>query len=158
MIIIGYQGIGKSTFAGRNNCIDLESGNFFVDGVRDENWYKVYTQIATHLSEQGYVVMVSSHKSVRNELAHVNQDIFCVYPELQLKYQWIEKLKKRFEESKLPKDQRAYLNAKECYSQNIEDLASDVFATVPIKSMDYNFANIVNICHIKDGLKHMENH
>jgi len=35
MIVIGYQGIGKSTLSKTNDkYIDLESGNFFVDGTR----------------------------------------------------------------------------------------------------------------------------
>ena len=51
MIVIGYQGIGKSSLAGRNNIfIDLESGNFWVDGKRADDWYKPYCQIAEHLS------------------------------------------------------------------------------------------------------------
>ena len=58
MIISGYQGIGKSSLAGSHNCIDLESGNFWIDGVRDNDWYKPYCKIANHLSEQGYIVFV----------------------------------------------------------------------------------------------------
>lgn len=145
MIIIGYQGIGKSTLAGKHNCIDLESGNFFVDGVRDENWYKMYVQIATHLSEQGYIVFVSSHKVVREELANVHQSVWCVFPQHQLKYQWIAKLEERYKKTKLPKDERAYLNAKECYSQNVEDLATDIFATCAIGTMDYSLIDIIRI-------------
>ena len=74
MIIIGYQGIGKSTLAGKNKCIDLESGNFwFYDletyqKVRHNDWYIPYCNIANHLSEQGYIVFTSSHEVVRNEL------------------------------------------------------------------------------------------
>lgn len=56
MIFIGYQGIGKSTLAGYNRYIDLESGNFWINGKRDENWYIPYCNIAEHLSEQGYRV------------------------------------------------------------------------------------------------------
>lgn len=37
MIIIGYQGIGKSTLAKNSlKYIDLESGNFWINGERDE--------------------------------------------------------------------------------------------------------------------------
>ena len=53
MIICGYQGIGKSTIAGQLYTIDLESSNFYIDGKRDEKWYKVYANFARHLSEQG---------------------------------------------------------------------------------------------------------
>ena len=41
MIYVGYQGIGKSSIAGKHNCIDLESGNFWDNGVRADNWYKI---------------------------------------------------------------------------------------------------------------------
>ena len=70
MIIIGYQGIGKSTLANCNlNYVDLESSNFYIDGKRADDWYKPYCKIAEHLSQQGYYVFVSSHKVVRDELS-----------------------------------------------------------------------------------------
>ena len=58
-IISGYQGIGKSTLSkAGNGYIDLESGNFFADGYRADDWYVVYSQIAIHLAEQGYRVFI----------------------------------------------------------------------------------------------------
>ena len=42
MIVVGYQGIGKSSIGGKHNCIDLESSNFYIDGKRDNDWYKIY--------------------------------------------------------------------------------------------------------------------
>ena len=105
MIIIGYQGIGKSTLAGKNNCIDLESGNFWHNGARPYDWYVYYCQIAEHLSQQGYTVFVSSHEVVRNLLKkHSKEALFVVCPAIELKEAWIDKLKKRFESSKLEKD------------------------------------------------------
>ena len=69
MVIVGYQGIGKSTLAkNRNGFIDLESSNFFVNGERSPDWYIPYCEIALDLSKQGYDVFVSSHKVVRDEL------------------------------------------------------------------------------------------
>ena len=66
MIVIGYQGIGKSTLAARNlKYIDLESSNFWFDDpetkqrVRHSNWYEMYFNVAEDLSRQGYVVFVS---------------------------------------------------------------------------------------------------
>ena len=59
MIVIGYQGVGKSTLAGKDyRFIDLESGCFWVDGpngerVRADDWYKAYCQVAVDLSDQG---------------------------------------------------------------------------------------------------------
>lgn len=97
MIIIGYQGIGKSTLAGKNKCIDLESGNFwFYDletyqKVRHNDWYVPYCNIANHLSEQGYTVFTSSHEVVRNELKKSKEDVFIIYPSIELKDEWIKK-------------------------------------------------------------------
>jgi ABC-type phosphate/phosphonate transport system ATPase subunit len=42
IIIVGYQGIGKSTLAYHNKrVIDLESSNFFVNGERSKDWHVV---------------------------------------------------------------------------------------------------------------------
>lgn len=55
-IVVGYQGVGKSTLAYHNrSVIDLESSNFFVDGKRDEKWYIPYCNIARSLARQGYL-------------------------------------------------------------------------------------------------------
>ena len=116
MIVIGYQGIGKSTLAGRNNrFIDLESGNFWVDGKRADDWYKPYCQIAEHLSQQGYIVFTSSHEVVRKQLENSGETIVVVYPSIKLKDEWIAKLEKRYEESGLEKDYKALMNAKDRY-------------------------------------------
>ena len=91
MIIIGYPGIGKSTLAGQNNYIDLESSNFWNKGKRPDDWYIYYCNIALDLSRQGYVVFVSSHEAVRNRLKYAITDerIICIYPSLELKDEWI---------------------------------------------------------------------
>ena len=84
MIIIGYQGIGKSTLANKNiNYIDLESSNFFIDGKRQENWFIIYCNIANHLSEQGKNVFVSSHEVVRESLKYSKEKVVVVYPSLK---------------------------------------------------------------------------
>ena len=141
MIIVGYQGIGKSSLSrNRNGFIDLESGNFFVNGTRDQDWYIVYCNIAEHLSNQGYSVFVSSHSIVRDYLARNSYaEKIIVYPGLKMKDEWIEKLKVRWETSNKDKDYRAYMNAVEKYDENINDLKSAVgFDHVELKSMDYN--------------------
>ena len=71
LVIIGYQGIGKSSLAGWNKCIDLESGNFFVGNKRADDWYIPYCQTALNIANQGYTVFVSSHKEVREFLSTV---------------------------------------------------------------------------------------
>ena len=123
MIVIGYQGIGKSTLAGRDNkFIDLESGNFWIDGKRADDWYKPYCKIAEHLSQQGYIVFVSSHEVVRKQLQDSNEPIVVIYPSIDLKKEWIEKLEDRYMKSGLEKDYKALMNAKDRYEENIEEL------------------------------------
>ena len=115
MIIIGYQGIGKSTLAGWSNCIDLESGNFWVDGKRAEDWYIPYCQIANHLSEQGYTVFVSSHEVVRNELKKSKERVVAICPFVELRNEWVAKLEDRYLTTKLDKDYKAWKNAEDRY-------------------------------------------
>lgn len=143
MIIIGYQGIGKSTLAGKYGCIDLESGNFWVDGKRAEDWYIPYCQIANHLSQQGFTVFVSSHEVVRKELEKSKEKVFCVFPAINLKEQWVEKLRERYERTGLEKDFKAYANAEDRYKENISELMRGYHLFYEIKSMDYSLRDIV---------------
>ena len=124
MIIVGYQGIGKSSISNSDTrCIDLESGNFFVDGKRPDDSYKYYVQIAKHLSAQGYTVFVSSHKVVRDELKATNaEDVAVCFPNINIKEQWIERLRDRHKRTGLDKDWRALLNAEQNYMSSIFEL------------------------------------
>lgn len=159
MIVIGYQGIGKSTLAGPdNNCIDLESGNFWIEdeyrtAKRADDWYKPYCNIANHLSAQGFTVFTSSHKQVREELKKSKEFVVAIVPDLSLKDEWVAKLEARYNESGLDKDYKAWKNAEECYEENIEDIMNDIenmenekCYLVVINSMDYNLKDIINDC------------
>ena len=147
MIIIGYQGIGKSTLANIdcfNEYIDLESGNFWIDeGIRHQDWYIVYCNIAESLSEQGYTVFVSSHKDVRNELAKRNTYTVCCAPMPYLKEQWVKKLEDRYAQTHLSKDYKAWKNAEECFDDNIMDISNGGFDMIWITSMDYDLRELI---------------
>ena len=146
MIIVGYQGIGKSTLAKNSNkYIDLESGNFWIDGERQDNWYKIYCKIAAHLSSQGYTVFVSSHSVVREELKKysVNEEIKCCFPKPSLEDEWVKKLEDRYNNSKLEKDYKAWQNAKLCYMSNIVDISNCGFEYILIESMDYDLKELI---------------
>lgn len=144
MIVIGYQGIGKSTLANaETKCIDLESGNFWVDGKRADDWYKPYCQIANHLSEQGYTVFVSSHEVVRKELEKSKELVCIVYPAIELENAWVYKLAKRYAMTKLDKDRKAYLNAKDRYKDNITELMNSPFVLYEIEDMNYDLNDII---------------
>ena len=151
MIIVGYQGIGKSTLANNDTkYIDLESSNFFINGKRADDWYVPYCKIAESLSLQGYNVFVSSHEVVRRELegiSHVDKMIICPAPEL--KDEWIEKLRIRYENTKLipqegEKNYKAYMNAVDRYGDNIRVLMSESqFEVRTILNMDYCLKDII---------------
>ena len=127
MIIVGYQVIGKSSISNPNTrCIDLESGNFFADGKRPDDWYKYYVNIAKHLSAQGYTVFVSSHKAVRDELKATSaEDVAVCFPAIDIKEQWIERLRDRYKRTGLDKDLRALLNAEQNYAPSIAELCTE---------------------------------
>lgn len=148
MIIVGYQGIGKSTYcANHSDAIDLESSNFFIDGKRLDGWEKMYVKIAKHLSDQGFIVFVSSHKGVRKSLLEVrNEDpktkIYAIapYPNENVKKIWVDKLKERWLYSGLDKDWRAYKNAENRYVENIKEIEDDIGSGCTLYLMDDNYS------------------
>lgn len=147
MIIIGYQGIGKSTLAGYEGCIDLESGNFWVDGKRADDWYIPYCKIANHLSEQGYTVFVSSHEVVRKELQNSEEHVEVICPSVSLRDAWCEKLLERYMLTETDKDFKAWKNAEERYVENIEELMNSCFDVTVIKDISYSLKMIIDRIH-----------
>lgn len=144
MIVIGYQGIGKSTLAKNSyKYIDLESSNFLIDGKRHDDWYKAYCKIAVHLSAQGHNVLLSSHYVVREELKKYSEEVKCCFPSVDLRKEWIKKLEDRYNESKLEKDFKAWQNACDSYFENIYDLMESGFDNVIIESMDYDLRDLI---------------
>ena len=150
MIIIGYQGIGKSTLSKHhlNYFIDLESSNFFFEKngmlIRDPDWYIPYCKIANHLSEQGFFVFVSSHKVVRDELKKSKEKVVAICPALELKDQWINKLRNRYNWSGLEKDYKALANAENSYEENIKEIADDIENTIIINDINYDLEDIIS--------------
>lgn len=147
MIIIGYQGIGKSSVAGiENGCIDLESSNFQINGKRSNDWYVSYCRIALALSQQGFVVLVSSHKEVREYLVRFvfENYIVCVYPETWLQTDWIARLENRYKLFPSDKNYRALMNAKDRFKDNIKELKSWGGFYYGITDMNYDLLNIIS--------------
>ena len=145
MIITGYQGIGKSTIAGKNDIIDLESSNFWHKKQRSKHWYIYYCNIAEHLSKQGYIVFVSSHEVVRKRLRkYCKESVYSVFPAVDLKNEWIKKLTERYERTKLEKDFKALMNARDCYEENIKEIQRAGFKYFEIRNMDYRLQDIVD--------------
>lgn len=130
MIITGYQGIGKSALASKNDkIIDLESSSFWKydeetrQKVRYDDWYVYYCQVAQHLSAQGYTVFVSCHQEVRDWLSKHNEEKFCaIFPSKDIKEDWLHRLEERYNNSKSEKDLRAWEHAKNSFDNDINRL------------------------------------
>lgn len=147
MIIIGYQGIGKSSIScAENNCIDLESSNFWnKEGKRPDDWYIYYCNIAADLSKQGFTVFVSSHKEVRDYLLNFIDKtmIVCIFPEPYLKDEWIQRLQDRYDNDPSEKNYKALMNAKDRFKENVEEMRASGHLHYGISDMDYNLLDIV---------------
>lgn len=75
MIICGYAGVGKSYLAHNfPNVIDLESTPF------EKDWDR-YFKCAKHYSSQGFLVLVSCHKEIREKVLSLPfADRITVFP------------------------------------------------------------------------------
>lgn len=150
LIMIGYPGVGKSSCAGKENCIDLESGNFWIGDYRAEDWYIPYCNIALHLASQGYTVFTSSHRNVVDYLKSVPLPenigkvvVFC--PRGRDRKEWIDRLQKRYNQTGLNKDYKALMHAKEGYLEDIIELVNCGFPVYqPAWSIDYDLMDYVH--------------
>lgn len=144
IIVIGYQGIGKSTYAATDRrCIDLESSCMWVDGQRSENWHEIYCNFAEDLARQGYIVFTASHAAIRERLKKSKAIVYVCGPSIHLREAWIERLKKRYDKTGLDKDSKAYLNAVDRYAENIQELLSDIFPALIIEHPDGSIADFI---------------
>ena len=147
MIVIGYQGIGKTTICKDNpRYIDFESSALKVNGERPADWFIPYCQMAIALSKQGYVVFTSSHKEVREYLKDCGEYCVSIVPVENLRKEWLEKLRQRARASGLQKDEVAYLNAQERYEENINEIKDSAEHLVELSYMRYDLQEIIHEC------------
>ena len=148
LIVIGYPGVGKSSIAGKDGCVDLESGNFFVGEERWKFWCETYCQTAMDIANQGYTVFVSSHKNVLECLNSMplleNVGKVCVFcPRRTMAVEWIEKLKARFEKTRLFKDYKAWNRAARHYEEDILSFNDCGLPVYQPEVMDYDLMDYV---------------
>lgn len=109
MIVSAFAGVGKTTLAHKygKDVIDLESGNFKWlenDGTeaskgnrREQNpKYPInYLEAIKKANTQYKVVLISQHEVIRKCLDAVKLDYILVYPNKNMKEEFIERYKKR---------------------------------------------------------------
>lgn len=153
MIIFGYQGIGKSSLA---NCpagalyIDLESSMFRtpMHPERSEDWFQAYGNIVYDLDKQNKFVFSACHQQIRDYIASEKdlKDAIAVicYPSLELREEWLHRLRQRWFDTQLPKDKAALDFAEASYSSSIKALDKDTqFDHIILTNMNYNLMNIL---------------
>lgn len=150
MIIFGYPGIGKSTLVkegfSRSDCrgaIDLESSMFKTDmnPDRSPDWYQAYGNIAIDLSNQGFLVFCACHSMILDYIAKKvpNNNYWIIYPTIDLREEWLNRLRQRYFDTKSIKDLNALEYAETHYTESIWQLnAQRQFNTLTIDNMDYD--------------------
>lgn len=88
MIICGFPGTGKSTMAKFSQWVDLESTPF------KKNWI-LYAEVAKHMSDNGYTVMVSTHEEMLNALEQIEVRYVVVIPPITDKATYLNRYSMR---------------------------------------------------------------
>lgn len=153
MIIFGYQGIGKSSLANSPAgalYIDLESSMFRtpMHPERSEDWFQAYGNIVCDLDKQGKFVFSACHQQIRDYIASekdLNGVIAAIcYPSLELREEWLYRLRQRWMDTQLPKDKAALDFAEASYSSSIKTLDKDTdYDHIILNNMNYNLMNIL---------------
>ena len=138
MIYVGYPCIGKSSIAGREDFIDLDS-SLFNDGT--EGWEERYVNVAIDLSNQGYNVFLSSHKQVRDTLKEKEISYTCVFPEMCLFDAWFDRCAERFKEHPTDKNLKALAHVARHYKEDIADLLDEPAKSKIIIKIEYYYSN-----------------
>ena len=153
MIIFGYQGIGKSTLANRNIdtiFIDLESSMFRtpMHPERSEDWFQVYGNIVYDLNKQNKFIFSACHQQIRDYIASEKDlkgvmSVIC-YPSIELREEWLYRLRQRWIDTQLPKDKAALDYAEASYSSSIKALDKDTdYDHLILTKMNYNLHDIL---------------
>lgn len=144
-IFVGYPCIGKTSIAGQDNIIDLDSSTFKDSmGIRYASWVEVYVNIACSLVKQGYKVFLSSHFLVTEELKKRDLPFTIFCPSLDMHQAWIDRATKRYEQSKSEKDLMALKRIKDYFEEDIKALIEmDGPSKVIIHSDIYNLKDLI---------------
>lgn len=92
-------------------------------------------------------MFVSSHGAVRYELAETGvENKLLVFPSLELKEQWIDKLQHRFDPTQSEKDKRALSYVSEHYDDCVVSMMYDNdFDHVVISDINYDLASLLKL-------------
>ena len=164
LIICGYPGVGKSSIAGWNNCIDLESSWFSYDEkgnkkYPDDTWCVDYCNLAMRLAAQGYTVLTSTHACVINELRDhkfvldykYKVKVVIFVPRSDMKKAWVERLVNRYIESDKDADLRAFIGGIQYWDSKMATIRHTDFPVYCPDSIDYDFRDYILKIREREG-------
>lgn len=152
LIICGYPGVGKSSVAGWNNCIDLESSFFthsIPDGIErswswEDEWCPAYCEVAISLAKQGFIVLTSTHLAVLNYFAKHCPSLAIVFcPRFEMKEEWSKRLFERWLRTKDEKDLRAFEGAINYWDKKIDYAINCGLRAYAPDNIDYNLKDYI---------------
>lgn len=175
LIICGYPGVGKTSVGGLDHCIDLESSDFQmgsndriwsivyvrvtdisevmansnmdkeIETLAIPAWVDEYCRVGMSLADQGYTVLMSTHKDVITYLSKMSKNpvvIFC--PRLEWKTQWFERVRERYEETRLDKHRLAINRVRDHYDEDIIGLMNSGLPVYQPDLLCYNLNSHIN--------------
>lgn len=163
LIICGYPGIGKSSIAGWNNCIDLESSYFsFRNGVPQKfsEWVPQYCETALDLANQGFTVLISCHRNVWHYLnekikyhaiPRCNIPIVIFRPKPDMKEAWGIRLVKRYLQSGSDKDLRAFEGAMKYWDEDMLMMNGQYLPIYYLTDITYDLRDYILQIRKKEG-------
>lgn len=135
-VYCGYPGIGKTSIGGQwvfnkedgydHPIVDMETSLMRgYSGSRPDDWVVIYCNYVEDLINQGVNVMCSTHNDVRKELESRGIEYVNVFPSLNIKQYWLDRLQQRWIDDPCDKNKAAYDRAMEWYEHDIEDLMNN---------------------------------
>lgn len=160
-VYCGYPGVGKSSIGGQwifnkedghdHPIIDMETSLMrSYSGRRPENWVEIYCNYVEGFINQGVNVMCSTHGLVRKELEQRGIEYVNVFPALNIKQFWLDRLQQRWKDEPTDKNKAAYDRAIEWYEHDIKDLMeNEKYIAIGIERW-YDLKEIIDEYEIND--------
>lgn len=143
MIILGFPGIGKTYAAERSwRMIDLDEWYSKIDW-NYESSPSLYTSLADHLNRQGYDVLIPLDEWNLKDLERARMNATIIFPSAELRDDWIERLRVRWEHSGSTKDYYICEWIRVHYKEMIDEIKQSQLKKLEIGTMDYDLYDII---------------
>ena len=128
--------------------------NSFIDDDNKNSYVEQFCNDLIKLKEQGYIIFTTTDIRVRSCLENNNVQYYCIFPSINLKKEWFNKLKHIFFENTSMYNYKAV-------EQMIENFEDDIFSLnqetnkIELTSIDFDLIEIIS--NIEAELNRQEN-